>query len=935
MKRIDEERRQSAFSALSMSYLDSLYEMYISGDKEEVDPSICAQFETFNENQSTEDLSHQAVIEKMRKSISHNRPARYSSVYNQYYFTALCERVIDWFECNGHYYSDIGMVNYPSIHKKPEKIDWSQLGLTSDDWSRPLPENLSITMPKGAVFSDLVDLLTGCFQSSIGYEYAHLISTEEKQWLREHVLNPIQFNHQQKKLLYELILKSEAFEHYLGRRYVGQKRFSLEGSESFIIALEHIISSSTNFGVKDVVIGMAHRGRLNTLVNILGFSLKEVDEWFQGIKNDTDSISGDVKYHFGYSSDRVFSGKPMHITLGFNPSHLESIVPVTMGSVRARQDDVSVDDASQMMPILIHGDASFAGQGVVAESLNMSYVNAYDVKGSIHVVINNQIGFTTLPDQSRSSYYCTDVIKSIRAPIFHVNGDDPEAVCRVALLASEYRCRFKKDVMIDIYSYRRHGHNEADEPMATSPLMYQDIKKKPSVVDAYLKHLMQASVLSHNDASLLKQRINALMGSGNSLVEYQNGVKSKREVEWSQFTVCDWDTPVDTSISAKLIRSLGIDLHQLPDGFCVQKQVLKMLDTRRKMFDGKLPMNWGAGESLLFASLLHQGISIRLVGQDSCRGTFSHRHSVLYDQNTGESMVPYMNIEKKSKSDFFIYNSTLSEFAAVGFEYGYSSSSPKSLVLWEAQFGDFANGAQVIIDQYLTSAWQKWGRMSGLVLLLPHGYEGQGPEHSSCRLERYLQMCAQNNIQVCVPSTPSQYFHLLRRQALRAFRSPLVVLTPKSFLRSPDAVSDLKCFTESKFSLIIDDDKMSEKLKVRRLVLCCGKVYYDLLNMRQAHHSVDVALCRIEQLYPFPRTVLRDLMNKYGSVQDVVWCQEEPKNQGCWYMLKDKIENCLTDVQKLTYVGRSKMAATATGDHSQHVSEQNALVSQALGIELD
>ena len=565
----------------------------------------------------------------------------------------------------------------------------------------------------------------------------------------------------------------------------------------------------------------------------------------------------------------------------------------------------------------------------------MSYVNAYDVKGSVHIVINNQIGFTTLPDQSRSTYYCTDVIKSIQAPIFHVNGDDPEAVCRVALLASEYRCRFKKDVMVDIYSYRRHGHNEADEPMATSPLIYRDIKKRPSVVDAYLKHLMQASILSQDDATLLRQHISTLIQSGNRLVDYENGVKSKREVEWSQYTVCDWDMPVDTSISANLVRSLNVDLHQLPDGFVLQKQVLKMLDVRREMFDGKMPMNWGAGESLLFASLLHQGVSIRLVGQDSCRGTFSHRHSVLYEQNTGESIISHRNIKKNLESDFFIYNSTLSEFAAVGFEYGYSSSSPKSLVLWEAQFGDFANGAQVIIDQYLTSAWQKWGRMSGLVLLLPHGYEGQGPEHSSCRLERYLQMCAQKNIQVCIPSTPSQYFHLLRRQALRKFRSPLIVLTPKSFLRSPEAVSDLECFTKSRFSLILDDDTCNKKLKIRRVILCCGKVYYDLLKMRQAHQPVDVVVCRIEQLYPFPTKILRDLLNKYVGVRDVVWCQEEPKNQGCWYVLKDKIENCLANAQTLSYVGRSKMAATATGNYSQHVSEQNALVRQALGIELD
>lgn len=931
MSDLDEKRKQSGFSASSMSYLDGLYELYLSGTPDGIPPDILARFRDFNAGNSDADCSHQSVIAMMRASSQHEGSSKKQLHTPSRFFEQLCEKVIDWFENNGHYYACTGMHVYGRLHEKPAKINWDELGVSTSDWSRTLPECLSVPMPHGAVFSDLVQALEKHYQSSIGYEYGYVVDVAEKRWIRENIWRSENLSVAKKKSLYRMVYSAEAFEKYLGRRYVGQKRFSLEGSESFIVALEQLIDSSVVAGVNDVVVGMAHRGRLNTMVNVLGLPIQQMDGWFQGVKGSDSSISGDVKYHLGYSSDRVFSGQSVHISLGFNPSHLESIVPVTMGACRARQDKVV--QRSSVLPVLVHGDASFIGQGVVAESLNMSYVPAYDVRGSIHIVINNQIGFTTLPDDSRSSYYCTDTMKSIRSPVLHVNGDDPEAVCRAAMLAADYRNRFQKDIMIDIYSYRRHGHNEADEPMATSPNLYQAIKTRPSCAQVYRETLLKDAVCSQSDLDLLTQEQDALMRSGDRLIDLQSGIQSPRELDWFQYSKNNHNHDVDTAVKQIEITALGKKLTKVPDGFDLQKQVAAMVVGRANMFQGEQAMNWGAAEALSFASLLAAGVNIRLVGQDSCRGTFSHRHALWHDQNTGEQYNPYADIAAEGHADFSLYNSTLSEFAAVGFEYGYSCSAPKGLVLWEAQFGDFSNGAQVIIDQYLTSAWQKWGRMSGLVMLLPHGYEGQGPEHSSCRIERYLQMCAQNNIQVCVPSTPSQYFHLLRRQALGMYRMPLICVTPKSLLRHPKAVSTLAQFTQGCFASVLDDAcEQSERQHCRRLVLCTGKVYYDLIQERESTGISDVAICRLEQLYPFPAESLQRLLAQYVAVKDVVWCQEEPKNQGGWYVLKDKISACLMDKQRLSYAGRSAMAAPATGNYAQHLVEQADVSAHALGI---
>ena len=620
----------------------------------------------------------------------------------------------------------------------------------------------------------------------------------------------------------------------------------------------------------------------------------------------------------------------MHITINFNPSHLESIVPVTMGVVRARQDDRVCDNTNAVLPILVHGDASVVGQGVVAESLNMAYTEAYDVGGAVHVVINNQIGFTTMPNESRSSHYCTDLFKSLRIPILHVNGDDPEAVRRAAVMAANYRCVFKKDIVVDIIAYRKHGHNEADEPSSTSPLLYKAIRSSRCVSAIYADALVEEGVLEAKEVAEMRRGVTERIKSGDSLVPVDSVGGSRRAMDWKQFESFDWRDQVNTQVAKDELARLGELLCKVPKDFSLQRQVASMMTARLQMYQGKQMLNWGAAEALLFACFLDEGIAVRLVGQDACRGTFSHRHAILHDQETGQSCVPLQSCVIDPNRNFWVYNSTLSEFAALGFEYGYSLNSPKTMTLWEAQFGDFVNGAQVIIDQYITSAWQKWGRRSGLILLLPHGYEGQGPEHSSARLERFLQLSAQNNIQVCIPSTPSQYFHVLRRQMLRSFRSPLVLLTPKSLLRNPQSMSEVSDFVSGRFELVFDAPYAVKKAK--RVVLCSGKVYYDLLSALKKRGLEGIALCRIEQLYPFPVDELRQLLVRYKHSDIVVWCQEEPKNQGAWYILKEKVMHCLQPGQKLCYAGRPKMASSAPGDFKQYEVQQDMLVLQALGL---
>lgn len=931
MSSYDEQKKQSGLSGLSMAYLDFQYELYLSERFDEIDSSILRFFEEINGDNTTKDLSHAEVIEALRNSKRAPADTMLSVVGNHASLSLFCAHVLQWFERYGHYGANLGLRHYPMRLGVPQQsIEELLKTVPSDLGSCEVPADLPIPIARGTTFSHMITLLKHVFQSSIGYEYDHIEDDDERDWFRAQSFAPVSFSNELRKIFCKKLMCAEELELYLGRQHVGQKRFSLEGSESFLLALDGIIGFSSDHEVESVVLGMAHRGRLNVMVNLLGLPCRDIDGWFKGFKASDDLITGDVKYHLGFSADRSFNERPVHITMNFNPSHLESIVPVTMGVVRARQDDRGCHDSNAVLPILVHGDASVVGQGVVAESLNMAYTQAYDVGGAVHIVINNQIGFTTMPNESRSSYYCTDLFKSQKIPVLHVNGDDPEAVYRVALMAANYRCIFKKDIVVDILSYRKHGHNEADEPSSTSPLLYQDIRSAQCVSKTYADTLVESGVLDAKEVVEMRRGVIDKIKCGDSLVSIDFAGDSKRAMDWKQFESFDWRESVNTCVAKDELARLGQLLCKVPNHFSLQRQVASMMTARLAMYQGEKMLNWGAAESLLFASFLDQGVAVRLVGQDACRGTFSHRHAILYDQETGQSCTPLQSCVTDSERRFSVYNSTLSEFAALGFEYGYSLNSPRTMTLWEAQFGDFVNGAQVIIDQYITSAWQKWGRRSGLVLLLPHGYEGQGPEHSSARLERFLQLGAQNNIQVCVPSTPSQYFHVLRRQMLRSFRSPLVLLTPKSLLRNPHAVSELSHFFSGQFELVFDAPYAVKKAD--RVVLCSGKVYYDLLSVVQQRGMTGIALCRIEQLYPFPVDELRDLLVKYKQAKHVIWCQEEPKNQGAWYVFKEKIMHCLQSCQTLCYAGRPKMASSAPGDFKQFKVQQDVLVLQALGL---
>ena len=916
-----------ALSSLSMTYLDALYEDYLADPCIDLPQDVCRYFALLAQGGGQVEQSHRAVIEQMRRQVA-VCPMR--SVLGDRALSHICAQVLQWFERHGHYHANIGMQTYSGLHKTPSTFSISDYNITIEEMQTLIPKSFLPQGERKLMLGSWIGYLRSQFQGAIGYEYDQVLCETERTWLRVQALTKTVLSMERQRSIFTQLCCAESFERYLGRQYVGQKRFSLEGSESVIVGLESLVMTSAQHGVVDVVLGMAHRGRLNTMVNILGLPCANIDHWFNVTQAEADTLSGDVKYHLGYSSDRLFGEHAVHLSLNFNPSHLESIIPITMGAVRARQDGCGVEGKRCILPILIHGDASFIGQGVVAEAFNMSYTDAYHIGGVIHIVINNQIGFTTTPDQSRSSYYCTDFAKIISAPVLHVNGDDPEAVHRACEIAAAYRARFHKDIVVDIVAYRRHGHNEADEPRATNPVLYAKLDQRQSVVARYLA-ILQGVGHDKDDLVASQASIVSRIKSGQRLVAVLAGMRSKRAQLWQDYCADALYTRMDTALSCYKITFLGKQLHCLPKDFVLQKQVALMLKLRQDMFLGQLCFNWGAAESLAFASLLQEGVSIRLVGQDTCRGTFAHRHAVLYDKNTGVYFSPYQKITGKEKTNFAVYNSTLSEFAAMGYEYGYSTSRPDMLVVWEAQFGDFVNSAQVIIDQYLASAWQKWGRMSGLVLLLPHGYEGQGPEHSSARIERYLQLCAQKNIQVCIPSTPAQYFHLLRRQVMQRYRAPLIVFTPKSLLRHPGAVSGRTQFIEHCFTLVLDD-MACNKAVISRVVLCSGKVYYDLLGELKKQNLSDIALCRIEQLYPTPKVELTKILAQYRRATRVIWCQEEPYNQGIWSTLQMWIGCCLASWQTVHYVGRDKMASSAPGSYQCYKTQQVWLVRQALGL---
>lgn len=792
---------------------------------------------------------------------------------------------------------------------------------------------------------DIIALLKRIYCGSIGVEYVHIQETEVRRWIQNRIEpseNTPQFDNEKKIRILTKILEAETFEQFLHTRYLGQKRFSLEGAETLIAALDGIIQHAPEAGVEEAVVGMAHRGRLNVLANILRKSYEFVfQEFSENYMPNTAFGDGDVKYHLGFHSMiTTHAGPQVELQIAANPSHLEAVDPVVQGKVRARQRIRGDKERRRVLPILIHGDAAFAGQGVVAETLNFSQLQGYRTGGTVHIIVNNQIGFTTLPHDARSSQYATDVAKMIEAPIFHVNGDDPLSVVMITELALEFRQKFQRDVVIDMYCYRKHGHNETDEPAFTQPTLYKEIRNHKSISQILSEQLVEAGTLNRETYQQIEKKFKATLEAAFTSVKSKqekleqdpdkeaelNAMKSERKRLKQQGTHYSFD-PITTAVDRNLLEKVVTKLTTTPDGFNANPKIKRLIAGRKKAFDENLPIDWAYAESLAFGTLLAEGTPVRLSGQDSRRGTFSQRHSVFYDIQDRDRYIPLKNIDEE-QAQFCVYNSTLSEAAVLGFDYGYSLDYPQMLCLWEAQFGDFVNGAQVIIDQFISSSETKWQRISGIVMLLPHGYEGQGPEHSSARLERFLQACAENNIQVCNLSTPAQYFHVLRRQMRRDFRKPLVIMAPKSMLRNKDAVSPFSELETGRFHEIMEDDEAPKKAK--RIILCSGKVYWDLYNHRKDNAIDDTVILRVEQLYPLNKDRMKELADKHSDASSIVWCQEEPQNMGAWTFIAPRLETLFGKTPD--YAGRSSSASTAVGSLALHKYEQSELISQAFSL---
>ncbi|NHC05627.1 2-oxoglutarate dehydrogenase E1 component [Azonexus fungiphilus] len=823
---------------------------------------------------------------------------------------------------------------------KLDELEPSFYGFTDADLNQTFNVGSLKGLPENAKFSDILETLKQTYCGTIGVEYMYMTDYNEKRWLQEKlegIRSRPSYNAEQKKRILERLTAAETLERYLHTKYVGQKRFSLEGGESLIVAMDEAIRSGGALGVDEVVVGMAHRGRLNVLVNTLGKAPSMLFAEFEG-KKKSDLSAGDVKYHMGFSSDVSTPGGPCHLTLAFNPSHLEIVNPVVEGSVYARQVRRGEGSKSKVLPILVHGDAAVAGQGVNQEMLNFSQTRGYGVGGTLHIVVNNQVGFTTSdPRDYRSGHYCTDIFKMVDAPIFHVNGDDPEAVALVTQIAIEYRQKFQKHVVIDIICYRKLGHNEQDEPMVTQPLMYKIIAKHPGTRKLYGDKLIAEGVLAADGPDQMIAEYRAHLDKGELLYNpVLAGYKHPMTIDWTPFLTKNYIETCDTTVPLAELQRLSQRLTTFPEGFTLHSRVKKIVEDRAAMGEGKLPVDWGMAENLAYASLLVSGYGVRISGEDVGRGTFFHRHAAFHDQNRTSwdegTYHPLKNLQDK-QAGFQCFDSVLSEEAVLAFDYGYASANPYELVVWEAQFGDFANGAQVVIDQFITSGEAKWGRACGLVMLLPHGYEGQGPEHSSARLERFMNQCAEMNIEVCVPTTAAQVFHMLRRQGVRMQRKPLVVMSPKSLLRHKDAASSLDELANGEFKRVIGEVDAIDAKKVKRVVLCCGKVYYDLLNARREKQIKDIAIVRIEQLYPFPKDSLAKELAKYPKAAEIVWAQEEPRNQGAWYWFASRhhLDSGLDPKQKLLLVARPASPSPAVGYLAKHNEQQKALIESALG----
>lgn len=843
-------------------------------------------------------------------------------------------QLINMYRTRGHMLADLNPLKHGPGHS-PE-LEFNYYGLTIWDLDREFYCG-GLGGYEKAPLRNILNLLRETYCGHIGAEYMHLLNLEERDWLREMMestTNNPNLSLEEKKQILHKLNQAGAFEQFLHRKYIGHKRFSLEGAETLIPMLDSLLEKGGDLGLEEVIMGMAHRGRLNVLVNTIGKSYQKVFAEFEGnIDPSTFQGSGDVKYHLGTKGEHTTkTGKNIKVELLSNPSHLEAVNPVAEGAARSKQDKVDEKGApKKILPILIHGDAAFSGQGVVAETLNMSQLKGFKTGGTIHVIINNQIGFTTLPEDGRSTQYTSDLAKMILAPIFHVNGDDPEIAIHSIRLALEYRQKFGKDVIIDLVCYRKYGHNEGDEPAFTQPGLYKEIKDHPSVRDIYLKELIRKNELTEDEAKQIFNEFDEMLEQAFTEAKSSPDIQVTEEhLERIQTKQEERSLPPDTTYAIDDLRFIAKQILTVPQDFDANHKLLRILAKRHEIVEkNEKKIEWGFAEALAFGSLLNAGIPIRLTGQDVERGTFSQRHSVLHGTETNQKFVP-LNHLSESQAPYSIFNSFLSEFAVVGFEFGYSSANLDALVIWEAQFGDFANGAQVIMDQFISSCEAKWGQKTNLVMLLPHGYEGQGPEHSSGRLERYLQLCAEDNMQVANCSTPEQYFHILRRQALQDKKKPLIIMTPKSLLRHPMAVSSAEELSTGRFKELIPDQDVNDTKQIDKLILCSGKVYYDLLNYRNKNEKNNVAIARLEQFYPFPDRDVMDMFKEYGHVKDIIWCQEEPKNMGAWNFLKSMFKNELQKGQAIRYVGRAPSASPATGSAKLHNAEQEELVHYAI-----
>ena len=918
----------------SAPYIEALYESFLK-DPNSVSEDWKIYFETLPKNSDNkEEVSHKDVIKKFknqRRRRTHSSKPTIDKSIDEKQIRVI--QLIQSYRNRGHQRANLDPLG---IRKTSvcEDLDIEFHGLKENDLEKKFnTDTLGINQDEASL-EEIINSLKKIYCGTLGIEYNYITNTKERLWFQDRLepnLGKVYFKKEEKVNLLKRLNATEGLAKFLATRYPGMKRFGSEGGESLIPLVDSLIQNCSIFGAEQICLGMSHRGRLNLLVNVLGKSPKELFSEFEEDYELEGASTGDVKYHLGFSSNILTPNGEVHVSLNNNPSHLEIVNPVIEGSVRARQERIKDIEKNRVIPILIHGDAAFSGQGVVMETLQMSQTRGYGVGGTIHVIVNNQIGFTTSDVRdARSTLYSTDVAKMIECPILHVNGDDPEMVVFAAKLACEYRYTFKKDIIIDMFCFRRRGHNEADEPSATQPLMYKKIKNHKSVRDQYQEKLIAEGVVSEDETQKFQKNYRISLEKGDLVTDNLASTNEDKWFDWTPYMKRTWNEETNTKFNQKKFNELGEIISTTPNDFDVQKQVLKILDDRKKMNSGDLPINWGFAENMAYATLLSEGYPIRFSGQDVRRGTFAHRHSAIHNQQSGTEYMPLVEIAERNNTIIDIYDSLLSEEAVLGFEYGYSTAWPSGLVIWEAQFGDFANGAQVVIDQFIVSAEHKWERLSGLVMLLPHGYEGQGPEHSSARLERYLQLCAHDNIQVCAPTTPAQIYHLLRLQTIRKMRRPLIVISPKSLLRNPLATSSLGELINGSFMPVIDE-KIKNKNKIKKVILCSGKVFYDLNEKKKELKSEETAIIRIEQLYSFPYDELEFILKQYSNSNEFIWCQEEPANQGAWFSHRHRIQRVLDRFSELQIklISRPSASAPAVGLNKLHKKQQETLVNQA------